>query len=53
MLSMSVFYSLLADLLIAAQAEYLDQAGVNTAPHAILRVDGVMKGQAHWNNGYS
>ena len=52
MLSMSVLCALLTDLLIAAEAESLHHAGVDTAPHAIFRVGVPMKGQAHRNNGY-
>ena len=53
MLSMSVLCALLADLLIAAEAESVQHAGVDTATRDILRVGGAMQGQAQRNNGYS
>ena len=50
---MSLLYALLADLLIATQAESLHHAGVDTAPRFIFSIGVVMKGQAHRNNGHS
>ena len=53
MLYMSVLCALRTDLLIAAETESLNLAGVETAPCFIFRVGVAMKGQVQRNNGYS